>query len=71
MAKMQPIDSIATKSKLAVLDEFIEQIVKTKNTNKNKFPYDFIPKLIKEAKIVCPCRRCPYESGFFICILDN
>ena len=51
---MQPIRSIAKKAKFAVLDEFIEQIDKAKNANKNKIPYGFIPKLIKEAKSVCP-----------------
>ena len=54
MTKMQPIPSIAKQAKFAVLDEFIEQIDKAKNANKNKTPYGFIPKLIKEAKSVCP-----------------
>ena len=51
---MQPIHSIAKKAKFAVLDKFIEQIDKAKNANKNKIPYGFIPKLIKEVKSVCP-----------------
>ena len=51
---MQPIHSIAKKVKFVVLDEFIEQVDKAKNANKNKIPYGFIPKLIKEAKAVCP-----------------
>jgi len=54
MTKMQLICSIAKKAKFAVLDKFIEQIDKAKNANKNKIPYGFIPKLIKEVKSVCP-----------------
>mgnify|MGYP003333995770 CR=1 FL=1 len=51
---MQPIPSIAKQAKNALLDEFIEQIDKVRNANKNKTPYGFIHKLVEEAKSVCP-----------------
>ena len=54
MTKMQPIPSIAKQAKNALLDEFIEQIDKVRNANKNKTPYGFIHKLVEEAKSVCP-----------------
>jgi len=41
---MQPIPSIAKQAKNALLDEFIEQIDKVRNANKNKTPYGFIHK---------------------------
>ena len=54
MTMMEPIPSIAKQAKAALLDRFIEQVEKARNTNKNRTPYGFIAKLVEEAKSVCP-----------------
>ena len=54
MTMTEPIPSIAKQAKAALLDRFIEQVEKARNTNKNRTPYGFIAKLVEEAKSVCP-----------------